>query len=131
MKQQICNEFQETVSQYTLRHKSILDILTKTQESCARVNRALIKSVTNCGCIKINAEKKDLPIDTSLNNFELYLDSHLSGELCPECKEIVTQELGKMMFYIAALCNTSGLDLYDVFDKELSKILTLGKFNLT
>lgn len=131
MKQQVCNTFQELVAENTLRHKSILDILTKTQECTSRVNRALIKSVTNCGCIEINAAKKDWPSDITLNELDSYLDSHLLGDLCLECREIITAEVGKLLFYVTALCNTLGLNLNEVIKAEQSKVLTLGKFNLT
>lgn len=49
MKDIICDEFQNTVSKYLVRHHSILDILSKVQESTARVNRATVKTVTSCG----------------------------------------------------------------------------------
>ena len=55
MKDIIFDNFQNSVNNSLLRHKSILDILSKYAESNARVNRAIAKSVTNCGCIKINA----------------------------------------------------------------------------
>ncbi|HAG45078.1 MAG TPA: DUF1573 domain-containing protein, partial [Clostridium sp.] len=58
MKDLIFDEFQNSVDECLLRHKSILDIMSKLQESEARVNRALIKSVTSCGCLKVEAEKQ-------------------------------------------------------------------------
>lgn len=126
-----CNEFQDIVSKYSVRHKSILDILSKTQESNSKINRALIKSVINCGCIKIEADKISWPTDASLSEVSSYLDSHVQGELCADCKEIVTEEIGKLLFYISALCNTTSIHLSDVLEKEQKKIEMLGKFNLT
>ncbi|HHT27849.1 MAG TPA: DUF1573 domain-containing protein, partial [Firmicutes bacterium] len=38
--------FQEAVNEYLVRHRSILDILSKLQESVARTNRAVAKAVT-------------------------------------------------------------------------------------
>jgi len=40
-------------------------------------------------------------------------------------------ELGKNLFYTAALCNILGLNLYDVFLHEYKKASALGVFNLT
>ena len=37
-----CDRFQESVSQLLIKHKSILDVLTKQQESITRVNRAIV-----------------------------------------------------------------------------------------
>ena len=46
MKDLICDEFQNAVSELLIRHHSVLDVLSKFQESCARTNRATIKAVT-------------------------------------------------------------------------------------
>lgn len=45
-------EIQGTAGKFLIRHKSILDATSKMQEYCARVNRAIAKAVTCCGCIK-------------------------------------------------------------------------------
>lgn len=131
MKDLICDEFQNTVSQYLVRHQSILDIISKIQETTARVNRATVKAVTNCGCVKISAEKKPLPPDSSLDDLKNLIDSHLEGTLCQDCHEVIETELGKNLFYIAALCNSLDLNLYDVLIKEHKKISTLRFFNFT
>lgn len=49
MKDIIFDDFQNAVSESLLRHKSVLDILSKLNESEARIDRAVTKSVTNCG----------------------------------------------------------------------------------
>src|SRR3712207_8572531 len=43
----------------SLRHRSLLDIITKLQETEGRINRAIAKSVTNCGCIEIDARSEE------------------------------------------------------------------------
>lgn len=131
VKDLICDEFQDTVSKYLVRHQSILDILSKIQESTARVNRATVKAVTSCGCLRVHAEKKSVPPDASLDDFIRLMDAHLQGEICPECREMVETELGKSLFYIAALCNTLNINLYDVIIKEHKKLSTLRFFNFT
>ena len=60
MKDLICDEFQN-VRDLLIRHRSILDILSKLSESACRVNRAVVKSITDCGCVSINAEKVQIP----------------------------------------------------------------------
>lgn len=131
MKDLLCDEFQNTVAELLIRHQSILDILSKTQESTARVNRAVVKSVTNCGCVQIKAAKKSIPEEAQLEDLKQLLESHLAGQLCPNCKEIIEGELGKTLFYLTALCNTLDINLYDVFLKEHKKISTLRIFNFT
>ncbi|NLU49405.1 MAG: DUF1573 domain-containing protein [Syntrophomonadaceae bacterium] len=132
MKDLICDEFQNVVSELLIRHHSILDVLSKLSESSARVNRALCKSVTDCGCLSIEAKKIHIPENVqSFEELKKYLDDHLRGTLCPECEEIIVEELGKSLFYTAALCNLLGLNLYDVFIEEYKKASALGIFNLT
>ena len=47
------------------------------------------------------------------------MDSHLKGKLCPECRDILIQELGNYLFYMAALCNLLDLNLYDIMILEM------------
>ena len=126
-----CHDFQETVSNYLMRHQSILDLLSKSQEANSRVNRAVTKSVTSCGCLKINAEKKPLPREASLSDLKNLFPNHIEGQLCDNCKEIIVHEMGKNLFYITALCNTLGISLQEVLEQENDKVTTLGRFNMT
>ncbi len=135
MKDLIFDEFQDTVSTCLLKHKSILDILSKLQESQARVSRAVIKSVTNCGCVKINAEKQHIGNNIDLDNIDLdnlneCLANHLEGELCTNCRKVIERELGSHLFYITSLCNTLDLNLYDILLNEYKDIKTFEKCNL-
>ena len=131
MKDLICDEFQNTVSELLMRHHSILDVLSKLQEASARINRATVKSVTGCGCIQVDAKKKSIPPDVSLLDFRDYFESHLHGELCPSCREFIETEIGRTLFYMTALCNLLDLNLYDIFLKGHKTITTLRVFNLT
>jgi len=131
MKYSICKDFEQNVAEYLIRHQSILDILSKTQETNARINRAVTKAVTQCGCIKINGKKNEFSQDASLESMKSLLSSHLSGKLCEHCKDIIEQELGKNLFYLTGLCNALGLSFEEVLDKENKKVKTLRMFNLT
>jgi hypothetical protein len=125
-----CDRFQESVSQLLIKHKSILDVLTKQQESITRVNRAIVKAVTSCGCIEIHASKQEIEDEISIENIHNALDSHLSGKLCDQCDYIVQQEIGNHMFYLASLCNLLDLNLLEIIQKEDKKIKTLGIYNM-
>ena len=129
MKDIIFDSFQNDISESLLRHKSILDVLTKYTESSARVNRVVAKAVTNCGCIKINASKQCLPKDdNSLESLSNCLKTHIDGCLCDNCREVIEREIGNNLFYLTSLCNLLDINLYDVLLKENDKITTLGKF---
>jgi len=129
--EQLTDEFQELVKSLLIRHQSILDILSKEQETSARVNRAVVKSVTSCGCLAVNAHKKAIPEDATLSNLKELLDSQLEGSVCENCREIIESELGKHLFYVIALANTLDISLSDVIKKEEAKLSTLTIFNLT
>jgi len=131
VKDLLCDEFQNTVANLLIRHHSILDVLSKSDDSTARLHRAVVKAVTNCGCLQIDAKKKPIPPEASLSELKNYMESHLRGNLCPTCKEIVEAEMGKCLFYMTALCNLLDVNLYDVFLKEHKKVSTLRIFNLT
>lgn len=112
-----------------VRHKSVLDVITKFQESNARVSRAVAKSVTSCGCLRVNAERQRIPQDITLPELRDYMDSHLDGKLCDHCKDVVETELGHNLFYISALCNLMDLNLFDVILKERKRVSALGVFS--
>ena len=128
MKDIIFDDFQNSVNDSLLRHKSILDVLTKFSESNARVNRAIAKSVTNCGCIEVNAKKQKISEDNIINNLHDSLDDHLNGTLCESCREVIESEIGNNLYYHTALCNLLNLNLYDIVLKESDKVNTVGNF---
>ena len=126
MKDIIFDNFQNDVDESLLRHRSILDIMTKLNESNARVTRALAKSVTNCGCIEISAKKQNtFNTDNSLNPS---LSTQIEGILCDNCRDIIETEIGNNIFYLTSLCNCLDLNLYDILLKEENKLNLLGKF---
>lgn len=129
--EQLTDQFQSTVKELLIRHQSILDIVTKGQEASARVNRAVVKSVTNCGCLTIEAKRRPIPEEATLLDLKQLLDSNLKGSLCDSCREIIETEIGKQLFYIAALANTLDISLNDVIVKEQKKLSTLTIFNMT
>ena len=126
-----CNEFQKTVSLHLIRHRSILDVMTKYQDACARVNRAIAKSVTSCGCLKIVATKQALPANANLSEMSEYVKTHLEGHLCPNCTDVIEEEVGRSLFFMAAICTLTGIDFHDIIKKENDRITTLGVYSLT
>lgn len=130
MKDIIIDDFQNAVAESLLRHKSILDIMTKLGESQARINRAIAKSVTSCGCIKIEAEKQKLPDDCSLDDAAKILSYQVDGKLCDNCRDVLEDEIASELYYLAALCDALDLNLFDILLKEYKNLSTLGKFSM-
>ena len=126
----LSDEFQYTVLELLVRNKSILDSLTKFQDSNGRVNRSIIKSITQCGCVKVDASKQNFPDDADFEQVRDTMSTHLKGNLCENCRDAVEKEMGRNLFYLASLCNTLDLNMYDILIKELDRIKMLGKYNL-
>jgi len=126
-----CEDFQKIVDKYLVRHRSILDVITKLQDSVAHTNRSIVKSVTSCGCLEIKALKQPIPEDVSLEKLSDYVRTHLEGKLCPDCLDKVEEELGKTIFYLTALCSLLNLELGSIIDKENNRVSTLGIYSLT
>lgn len=131
MKDEVVDRFQSKVSELLVRHRSILDSLSKFQESGTRANRAIIKAVTSCGCFSVCASRQSCPPEVALKDCQQYMNSHIEGTLCEQCREAVEEELGNHLFYLTAICHLLDLDLVDVFDKELKRMTTLGFFHLS
>lgn len=133
MKDLLWDNFQDAVQQGLVRHRSILDVVSKFQEASVRVSRALVKSVTTCGCVRINAQKNQFPEGSNLSMEEIrsYMDDHLEGELCPNCREVVEEEIGRVLFYTAALANLLDVNIYDILIKENKKLAALGVYHLS
>ena len=131
MKDLLADDFQHLVDQCTIRHRSIMDILSKCQEAGARVNRAVAKATTSCGCITINAQKPDIPEDISLQQLPEYMSDHIDGQLCEDCRETIESEVGMQFFYLTALCNAFDMNLNEILTKECKRLDTLGIFRLS
>ena len=126
-----CYRFQQAVDEYLIRHRSIFDVLTKFQEATARVNRAYAKAVTECGCVTIEAGRQMVPEEAEFCQLRKYMSTHTSGLPCAQCREIIAREIGRSMFYQAALCNLAGLNIRDIMEEEHNNLKTLGIFHLS
>ena len=126
---EVLYDFQHQVENSLLRHRSILDIMTKMEEYNSRMNRAIAKSCTMCGCIEINAKKQQYDGETFEESLKT-VSSHVKGELCPVCKENLEREIGSYLFYLMAMCNSFGIEISDVLDREYLNTKTLGFFSM-
>jgi hypothetical protein len=124
------DEFQYMVQELLVRNKSIIDSITKYQDSNARVNRAIVKAVTQCGCIKIHAKKQNIPENVDFDEAKKSMKTHLEGKLCDNCRDQIEKDIGRNVFYLASICNALDLNLYDIIIKEYDRLKMLGKYNL-
>lgn len=124
-------EFQNQISDLLLRHRSLLDVMSKNGQSSASLNRAVAKAITDCGCIELHATKQTFEPGLDLASTKEVVGSHVHGQLCENCKEIISTELGRNMFYLSALCNLLEINMDDVVRDESKKCSTLGLFNMS
>lgn len=122
-------DFQHKVSALIIRNRNVMDILTKCQISCGKICRSTVKSATGCGCLKIISEKC-LPTFSENDSFFTGEESGVSGTICPDCKDIIENEIGELLFYTAGLCNALGLNMADIMKKEIKNVEVLGKYSL-
>lgn len=130
MNDMMIDEFQYTVQELLVRNKSIIDQITKFQDSNARINRSIVKAVTQCGCIKINAGKQDFPDEIDFAQLRNIMKTHIEGKLCENCRDLIEKDIGRNLFYLASICNTLDFNLYDIIINELESLKTLGDYNL-
>jgi hypothetical protein len=123
--------FQATVDDVLVRHRSMLDVLTKLQEADSRLARAAAKAVTACGCISITANRQRIPADAHFKSWHLYVRSHVDGTLCARCRDALETEFGQSLFYQSALASLLEVDLSEVLERELNRLKALGIFNLS
>lgn len=130
LKDTVLDEFQYTSQELLIRNKSILDSMTKMTDSCARISRTVAKAVTQCGCIEIHGKKQDIPEYTELEEIKNHMEPHIEGTLCDNCRDLLEKDIGRNLFYLASICNTLDLNLYDIMIKELERLKLLGKYSL-
>lgn len=130
MKDLIYDQFQNKVDETLIRHANVLDIMTKFSDATSKTNRALVKTITECGCVTLKTTELQVPEGASYDELKDIKGNSLTSNLCPACREVIEKEMGNLQFYLAALCNEVDINLYDVMLKEYNRISTLGKFNL-
>ncbi len=120
----ILEEFQYLTEEQLKRNSSLLDLMTKTETTGGKINRALSKAITHCGCIRLDAQTHQRAELTSKER------AQIKGTLCDTCREELEKVIGEHLFYLTGLLGPLDLSLYDLFLTELGRQKTLGKYNL-
>ena len=124
------DDYQSIVSDLPVRNRSVLDVTSKFMVSASKVNRAVLKAATNCGCIKIETKKQNLDSNIDYEEMLKLMDTHIKGGICYECRDKIEKEIGNTFFYITSLCNALNISIYDVILKDKESISTLGSYGL-
>jgi hypothetical protein len=59
------------------------------------------------------------------------MSTHVKGKLCEHCTEVLEDEIGRNLFYVAALCSILNLNLHDILVKEKERVACLGMYNFS
>jgi len=109
-------DFQTAVEATLSRNTRLLDTLTKYQTASARLSRAVVKAATQCGCISLATDPED--------------PRGFTGSLCKSCREVIDNEMGDALYYMAALAGSLDTSLMDVLLKEKQHLQMMGRFSL-
>lgn len=120
----ILEEFQYLTEEQLKRNSSLLDLMTKNEVTGGKVNRALSKAITHCGCIRLSAGRHGRG-ETTLKE-----RAQITGNLCDTCREELERMIGEHLFYLTGILNPLNLSLYDIVLTELKRQKMLGKYNL-
>ena len=124
---------QQKADEYLIINPAALQILLQLQANALRLHQSVLRAANCCGCITLGAAK--LPADegsTEASLQELKLrptGDELSG-LCPSGRAEISERLGSLLFYAAALANAFDLDLNLLAEAEIDKLDLLGYFML-
>ena len=99
LKNTVLDEFQYTSNDFLIRNRSILDSMTKMNDSCARISRTLVKAATHCGCISIRGEKQQAPGVSGMDEMKHHIKSHIKeGNYVKTAVDSLERDIGRNLF---------------------------------
>ena len=101
---------QQKADEYLIINPAALQILLQLQANALRLHQSVLRAANCCGCITLGAAK--LPADEGSTEAE------------------ISERLGSLLFYAAALANAFDLDLNLLAEAEIDKLDLLGYFML-
>lgn len=123
-------DLQQKADAYLIVNPSALQTVLQLQLNGVRLQQSLLRAANTCGCIKLGTEKLPLPEDAGFADLKNQPTGDDFKSLCPACRQELSERLGALLFYAAALANLLGVDLSEICDKEIDKLDLLGYFML-
>ncbi len=124
MNEFILEEFQYLTEEQLRRNAGLPDLMTKLETTGGKINRAVSKAMTHCGCIRYGSEK---PLEEEHSAKER---AGIGGDLCETCREEFERAVGEHLFYLAGLLGALDISLYDMICAEISRQKMIGKYSL-
>ncbi len=123
-------DLQQKADAYLIVNPAALQTALQLQLNSVRLQQKLLAAANSCGCIKLGTAKLPLPEDAGWAELKSQPTGDDLAGLCPACRQELSERLGALLFYAAALANLLGLDLGEICDKEIDKLDLLGYFML-
>lgn len=123
-------DLQQKADAYLIVNPSALQTVLQLQLNGVRLQQSLLRAANTCGCSKLGTEKLPLPEEAGLADLKNQPTGDDFKALCPACRQELSERLGALLFYAAALANLTGVNLSDICDKEIDKLDLLGYFML-
>lgn len=123
MEQFILEEFRCVVEEALQYNGNYLDLITKLHMSHAKMSRAAAKAITQCGCVVFDGAASKYGKTTKER-------AGFRGQMCDICREELEKAAGEHLFYLSGFLSAVGIDLYDIYLKELNRQKLLGKYSL-
>lgn len=123
---------QQKADEYLIINPAALQILLQLQANALRLHQSVLRAANCCGCISLGAAKLPNPDESEADLAALKkrpTGDELSS-LCPSCRAEISERMGSLLFYAAALANALGLDLNILAEAEIDKLDLLGYFML-
>ncbi len=121
---------QQKAAQYLMIDPAALQIALLLQLNACRLHQSLLSAANTCGCITLGTAKANLPADADWQTLQTQPTGDNFADICPNCRSLLTEHLGALLFYAAALANALNLDLDTICDHETEKLDMLGYFML-
>ena len=123
-----CQKLQEKADEYLILNPAVLQILFQINHANMQLQQAALRASNHCGCIHLTTAKPDLPKEATWQDLKNKPTGDELNQLCPECKGLIKDKMGRILFYLAALGNAFDISLDDVIDQEISHLDLLGYF---
>ena len=125
-----CSDLQDKAKRYLIINPAVMQILTELMRSGQQVQQSVTKAAFSCGCIKLAGKSSELPADSSWEELKAQPTADELNNVCADCKAMIKDRLGSLIFYAAALANAFGFSLDEIIEKENCRLDILGYFML-
>jgi hypothetical protein len=125
-----CSDLQEKAERYLIINPAVMQILTELMRSSQQVQQSVVRAAFSCGCIQLDGKSPELDAECSWDDLKKRFTDDKLEAVCGDCRAMIKDRLGSVIFYVAALANAFGFSLDEIIEKENCRLDVLGYFML-